>query len=187
MNEATLLLYLLNLAVIGLLPFIFFKQGRFNLMWCLTGAPYLVCGAFLVAEYLTGQATPNSFIQGIVAVPFSVASIALIFITMGTHRVALALWHQSNDAPHHIVKTGPYRRIRHPFYTSFLLALFGAIVFSPQIGTIFTFVYALLILNFTAGKEEKRLASSEFGQEYQKYMRQTGRFWPKLSGPVDQT
>ena len=184
MNEATLLLYLLNLAIIGVLPFIFFKQGRFNLMWCLTGAPYVICAVFLVIDYRAGTTTSWSPISAVAAVPFSVASIALIFLTMGTHRVALALWHQSNDAPHHIVKTGPYSRIRHPFYASFLLALFGAIVFSPGIGTIATFVYAFLILNFTAGKEEKRLASSEFGSEYQKYMRQTGRFFPKLQSGV---
>jgi protein-S-isoprenylcysteine O-methyltransferase Ste14 len=118
------------------------------------------------------------------AVPFSVTSIALIFLTVGTHRVPLALWHQKDDAPHHIVTYGPYRRIRHPFYASFLLALFGALVFSPQLGTLFTFVYALVMLNLTAGKEEKRLMNSEFGAEYQRYLRQTGRFFPKLQSEM---
>ena len=118
------------------------------------------------------------------AVPFSVGSIALIFLTVGTHRVPLALWHQKNDAPHQIVTHGPYRRIRHPFYSAFLLALFGAFLFSPQAGTLILFLYALVMLNFTAGKEEKRLMSSEFGTEYQRYIKETGRFWPKLQSGI---
>lgn len=187
MNDATLVLYLINLAVIGALPLIFFKRGRFNLMWCLTSAPYLACAGFLIASYLTGRPTPGGEIADVVAVPFSVGSIGLIFLTLGTHRVSLALWHQSNDSPEHIVTDGPYRRIRHPFYASFLLTLIGAFIFSPQPGTLFTFVYALLMLNFTADREEKRLMTSQFGSEYERYMQQTGRFWPKLqSRTMDQ-
>jgi protein-S-isoprenylcysteine O-methyltransferase Ste14 len=186
MNEATLLLYLMNFALIGALPFIFFKQGRFNLMWCVTSAPYVLCAAFLIESYVMGYHTRWDSILNVIAVPFSVGSIALIFFTMGTHRVSLALWHQQNDAPHHIVTYGPYRRIRHPFYAAFLLALFGAFVFLPEAGTVFTFLYAGLILNFTAKKEEMRLKSSQFGSEYERYMQSTGRFCPKMqSGVVD--
>jgi protein-S-isoprenylcysteine O-methyltransferase Ste14 len=187
MNEATLFLYLLNFALIGALPFIFFKQGRFNLMWCLTSAPYVLCSIFLVMSYAKGYHTEWSFISNLVAVPFSAGSIGLIFYTMGTHRVSLALWHQQNDAPHHIVTYGPYRRVRHPFYAAFLLALFGAVVFSAEPGTLFTLVYALLMLTFTAKREEMRLKRSEFGSEYERYMQKTGRFWPRLqSSGVEQ-
>jgi protein-S-isoprenylcysteine O-methyltransferase Ste14 len=186
MNEATLLLYLINFAVIGMLPFIFFKQGRFNLMWCLTAAPYVLSAVFLIASYtgvlppVTRYHTYWSNVAGVIAVPLSVSSIALIFVTMGTHRVPLALWHQQQDGPHHIVTYGPYRRIRHPFYAAFLLALFGAFLFAPQPGTLATLLYAFIVLNFTAGKEEKRLKNSPFGSEYEQYMQQAGRFWPKL-------
>ncbi|HYR44755.1 MAG TPA: hypothetical protein VER98_17110, partial [Terriglobia bacterium] len=65
--------------------------------------------------------------------------------------------------------------------------LFGAFVFSPEPGTFFTLLYAVLLLNFTARKEEMRLKTSEFGSEYERYMQRTGRFWPRLqSGAVDQ-
>ena len=184
MNEATLFLYLINLAVIGFLPFIFFKQGRFNLMWCLTGAPYGVCAVFLVIAYLTGHATRWSPITAVAAVPFAER---FERVDPVRPRVSLALWHQSDDSPHHIVTYGPYRKIRHPFYASFLLTLFGAFVFSPQAGTLFTFIYAFLVLNFTARQEEKRLMSSQFGSEYERYMERTGRFSPRLqSRTVDQ-
>jgi protein-S-isoprenylcysteine O-methyltransferase Ste14 len=186
MNEATLILYLTNFTVIGLLPIIFFKKGTFNLMWCLTSAPYVLSATALAVSYagwlppLTGYGTFWSDVAAVIAVPFSVSSIALIFITMGTHRVPLALWHQQQDGPHHIVTYGPYRRIRHPFYASFLLALFGAFLFAPQAGTLSLFLYGVISLNVTAQREERRLKSSAYGAEYEQYMQQAGRFLPKL-------
>jgi len=190
MNEATLVLYLINFSMIGMLPFIFFKKGDFNLMWCLTSAPYVLSSAFLIASYagvlppVTGYHNSWNDIAAVIAVPFSVSSISLIFVTMGTHRVPLALWHQQQDGPHHIVTYGPYRRIRHPFYASFLLALFGAFVFAPQLGTLSTLIYAFIILSYTAQREERRLRNSAFGSDYEQYMQQAGRFWPKLRPKV---
>jgi protein-S-isoprenylcysteine O-methyltransferase Ste14 len=186
MNEATLLLCLANLSVIGALPFTFFKRGRFNLMWSLTAAPYPAASALLLASYagflppITGYHTAWSNLTAVLAVPLCAISIALIFLTLGTHRVPLALWHQQQDGPHHIVNDGPYHRIRHPFYAAFLLALLGAVVFAPSVGTFAVWIYAAVTLNFTAQREERRLMRSEFGAQYEQYMHQTGRFWPKL-------
>jgi protein-S-isoprenylcysteine O-methyltransferase Ste14 len=189
MNEAVLLIYLLNFAFIGLLPRVFFKKdGRFNLRWWLTASPFILCTFFLLLSFLgyfpRSQVSTETLAKKLelVSVFFSVASIAIIFFTLGTHRIPIALWHQDNDAPKHIVTYGAYRWIRHPFYASFLLALFGAMVFCPNWGTLFTFVQGFAILNHTAAGEEKRLCASEFGAEYGEYMRRTGRFWPRLGG-----
>jgi protein-S-isoprenylcysteine O-methyltransferase Ste14 len=78
------------------------------------------------------------------------------------------------------VTYGAYRWIRHPFYASFLLALFGALVFCPNWATLATFLEGFVILNLTAAREERRLSSSEFGAEYRDYIQRTGRFWPRL-------
>jgi protein-S-isoprenylcysteine O-methyltransferase Ste14 len=109
-------------------------------------------------------------------------SIALISFTLGTHRVPIALWHQENDAPRHNVTWGAYGRVRHPFYASFLLGLVGTALTLPHVTTVLTLLYALVLLNWTAAREERRLASSEFGEEYRQYMGRTGRFWPRLGG-----
>jgi protein-S-isoprenylcysteine O-methyltransferase Ste14 len=185
MNEAVFLLYFLNFIFIGLLPRLFFKKdGRLNLMWWLTASPFFLCTLFLLTSLL-GYTTPArgdwSKLLEIASVPFSVASISLLFFTLGTHRIPIALWHQSNDAPRHIVTYGAYQHIRHPFYASFLTALLGALIFCPHWGTLLTFVHGFLILNFTAAREERRLSDSDFGGEYAKYMQRTGRFWPRLS------
>jgi len=121
----------------------------------------------------------ESWITDLLSVPFGLASIALISFTSGTHRTRLALWHQK-DAPESIVTYGAYRYVRHPFYTAFLLALFGGLVFCPHAGTLFAFVSGFLILNFTAAREEKFLSESQFSREYREYLERTGRFLPRL-------
>lgn len=188
MNEEIFLLYLLNFIFIGALPRVFFrKDGRFHLMWWITAAPFFLCVLVLIVSFagyitpITGYRTYWSDLLGLMAVPFSATSIGLIAFTLGTHRIPISLWHQENDAPKHIVTYGAYRWIRHPFYVAFLLALWGAFIFCPHLGTLFTLVYGFLILNFTAAEEESRLRASQFGSEYEEYMRRTGRFWPKIN------
>jgi protein-S-isoprenylcysteine O-methyltransferase Ste14 len=116
----------------------------------------------------------------VVAVVLSAASIAFISYTIGTHRVPLSLWHQENDAPVHLVTWGAYRKIRHPFYTSFLMAQLASVLLLPSTVTMVGMVWALAVLNVTAAREERRLSQSQFGEDYKKYLAQAGRFWPKL-------
>jgi len=183
MNRAVLLLLLLNFAAIGALPAVFFEShGGFNRMWWLTAAPFFLCPVFLIASYI-GTLSPftsgQSFLRDLselAAVCFSALSLALLGFTLGSHRIPIALWHQESDTPRQIVTYGAYRRIRHPFYASFLLAFVGVFLFAPHLATASTLVYACVMLNSTAAKEESRLRSSVFGSEYETYMHATGRF-----------
>ena len=115
MHAPVLLLIVLNFALIGLLPRIFFRRdGTFNARWCATALPFGVVPLFLIAAYATDTAplTPRNWlsITALAAVVLSVASIALIFLTLGTHRIPVSLWHQDGDAPQHLVTYGAYRR-----------------------------------------------------------------------------
>lgn len=188
MNGNIFLLYLLNLGFIGILPIVFFKKGRLSLRWWITASPFFLCSLFLIASFfgiaplVTGYKNSWSHLLELISVVFSVGSIALIAFTLGTHRIPIDLWHQENDAPRHIVTYGAYQKIRHPFYAAFLLCLLGALIFSLQLGTLFTFVYGFIVMNYTAAKEEESLMASEFRSEYEEYIRQTGRFWPRSRG-----
>jgi protein-S-isoprenylcysteine O-methyltransferase Ste14 len=116
----------------------------------------------------------------VISASLSVASISLMCFTIGTHRRPLALWHQANDAPVEIVTYGAYKYIRHPFYASFILVLAATVVLCPSPWSVAVAGYGLLILNFTAAREERKLAGSAFGDEYRAYMMQSGRFFPKF-------
>lgn len=185
MADPVFFLLVLNFVVIAVLPRVFFRRdGRLNLRWWLTAMPFGACLGFLVAAAAADwpPLTPESWrpTLTLVTVALCVASTALIFATLGTHRIPLALWHQDNDAPKHIVTYGAYRHIRHPFYAAFLLTLLAALLYLPHWVTLATLGYGIAVLNVTASREEKRLSISEFGAEYTEYVRHTGRFLPRL-------
>lgn len=189
MSRAALLLALLDLSFVALLPWIFFRRdGKLNARWFATAAPYML-GIVLVVGALAGRIegwTPPrekmAITMELLSVVLCAGSIALISFTLGTHRIPIALWHQANDEPRHIVTWGAYSRVRHPFYASFLVCLLGTALALPHPLTALTLLYALFVLNLTAAREEQRLAASEFGDEYKQYMARTGRFWPRLGG-----
>ncbi|HEY9713638.1 MAG TPA: hypothetical protein V6C72_09215, partial [Chroococcales cyanobacterium] len=77
---------------------------------------------------------------------------------------------------------GAYQYIRHPFYASFIAAFIAALIYSPQIFTLTACIMGLVILNWTAAREEHKLLNSRLGAEYKDYMLATGRFLPRLKG-----
>jgi protein-S-isoprenylcysteine O-methyltransferase Ste14 len=185
--EPALLLTMLNFALIGLLPRIFFRgDGVLNARWWATATPFGIVPVYLVVARILGldPITPTSWTRplALVAVLLSAASIGLICLTLGTHRIRIALWHQDNDAPANIVTYGAYRWIRHPFYTSFLLAFLAAVALHPDPVTLAGLAYGIVALSLTARREERRLAASAFGAEYRQYLARTGRFLPRLGG-----
>lgn len=187
MNEAVLLFYMIDFGALALLPVVFFRrEGKLNLDWWLTALPYLLSACSLLVSFsrralppFTGYDTPLTRVLGLIAVPLGVASFGLITYTLGTHRRRIALWHQTNDAPTEIVTTGAYQRIRHPFYSAFLIMLLGAFLFCPQWITLAALAYGFTIMNYTAAQEERRLLASSLGPEYEVYMQHTGRFLPR--------
>lgn len=184
MSRAALAVVLLDFAVIGALPLVFFRRSDgFNLRWWATAIPFFLCPALLAAAFvgrLPGAPSWAALYPGQDLAPLlpAVGSVALIFLTLGTHQSRISLWHQSSDRPQSIVTAGAYRYIRHPFYTSFLLAFAAADLLLPHPAVLALSLYAFALLLWTARGEEKRLSVSEFGSEYTAYISRTGRFFP---------
>ena len=76
-----------------------------------------------------------------------------------------------------LVRTGIYRHVRHPMYSSLLLLAWGALLKSPTLVTILTAVAASGALVLTAKAEEAENLV-RFGEEYRAYMKRTSRFIP---------
>lgn len=78
--------------------------------------------------------------------------------------------------PHKLLKTGLYKRIKHPVYMASLIALFGICVFF--IGKSFSaFVFFFWIIFFEIqrkrSQKEEKLLVKKFGEEYKEYCKQT--------------
>ncbi len=179
-------LYFLNFLFLFLLSRLFFERGgKWTFPRFLSLLPFMIDVGFLACASL-GIVHPAFALDALLshgleggAVLLSVSSFILVSYAIGGHRKSVPLCHQPHDRPTHLVVEGAYRKVRHPLYTAHLLLLFGVFVLVPHWISFLTFVYGVLMLVFTARKEEEQFLSSEFGNEYQTYMEKTGRFLPR--------
>ncbi len=84
------------------------------------------------------------------------------------------------DPPRRLVIRGPYRFVRNPMYIGAGLALASAALFYeslPLLGYAGLFLLATHV--FVVLYEEPTLRRT-FGQEYEAYCRQVGRWWPRV-------
>lgn len=84
---------------------------------------------------------------------------------------------------HMLVTTGPYRWVRNPLYTAFLVEAVGISLLMANwfVATMAGSLWALLV--FRTRQEEEKLIE-RFGDEYRDYMAMTGRFLPRRRGTL---
>ncbi|MHA2423839.1 MAG: methyltransferase [Candidatus Thorarchaeota archaeon] len=101
------------------------------------------------------------------------------FLVLWIHRVLGKQYSalQEIQQDHDIITVGPYSRVRHPMYTVFVLYSISVSIISSNILLI---LFAILIaIPFPQlARNEERMLTEEFGQDYVDYMARTGRFLP---------
>ena len=149
-------------------------RGSMQLIW--TAIIFSIPAGILCAIYI------NARISGTLILPW--IGLALILAGMAIRFIAirtLGRFFTVNLAIHpdqHIIQTGPYRYIRHPSYAGSLLSFLGfaltldnwlslAVIVIPVFAT---FMNRILI--------EEKLLLQQFGQEYNEYMKGSGRLIP---------
>jgi protein-S-isoprenylcysteine O-methyltransferase Ste14 len=80
---------------------------------------------------------------------------------------------------HELVRTGPYRFVRHPIYSGIILALLGTTIVRGQVRG-FVAILFLLIGFSIKWRIEERFMTNTFGDEYDDYKRDTGAIVPKM-------
>ncbi|HME33199.1 MAG TPA: isoprenylcysteine carboxylmethyltransferase family protein [Terriglobales bacterium] len=80
---------------------------------------------------------------------------------------------------HQLVRSGPYRWVRHPIYSGMILAMLGTAITRGQLRGLVAVV--LLWIGFTMKlRIEERFMTTTFGPEYEEYSRTTGAILPRL-------
>ncbi|MBI4730576.1 MAG: isoprenylcysteine carboxylmethyltransferase family protein [Chloroflexi bacterium] len=79
---------------------------------------------------------------------------------------------------HKVIRSGPYAHMRHPVITSFFMLAFGVCLLNPAVTTALVLVYTLWDFTRAAMQEETLLCQQL--PEYQNYMGQVPRFFPRL-------
>lgn len=80
---------------------------------------------------------------------------------------------------HSLISDGPYARVRHPMYTVLIAFSFGMSLLTANFLIIGFAILLMVPFPFVARKEEQMMLET-FGDEYSEYMKQTGRFLPRM-------
>ena len=80
---------------------------------------------------------------------------------------------------HELIRTGPYRSIRHPIYTGIMLAMIGSAVALGQVRGLIGAAILWLAFYVKARREESFLAQ-EFGERFTEHAQRTGMLLKKM-------
>ncbi|MBC7187020.1 MAG: isoprenylcysteine carboxylmethyltransferase family protein [Calditrichaeota bacterium] len=83
-------------------------------------------------------------------------------------------------AHHTLVQTGPYRWVRHPMYSSYLLLFIAAFLISENLGIGLLGTAIILSLMTLRLRKEEALLIERFGENYRRYMQTTRKFFPAI-------
>ena len=88
----------------------------------------------------------------------------------------------TEDDPQLLYAEGPYRWIRHPFYTAYLTFWVGAALATFWLPCVVA-MFVLAAIYLTAARhEEAKFARSALSGAYRRYAARTGMFFPRLAG-----
>jgi protein-S-isoprenylcysteine O-methyltransferase Ste14 len=78
-----------------------------------------------------------------------------------------------------LITTGVYGYIRHPGYLAFFAVAFGSFLIIPNLITMVLLAYTCVVIYGHTLEEEKKLLKI-YGDAYERYQSEVGRFLPKL-------
>ena len=143
----------------------------------------------LVASYLFQPRAHYGWL-GARFVPESDAAtwIGVVLTAAGVAIAIWARWHLGTNwsgvvtvkEGHELIRTGPYRTIRHPIYTGILLAFLGTAVAAGEVRGLLA--VAIVWLSFyTKARREESFLTQEFGDRFAEHTKRTGMFLPRFS------
>jgi protein-S-isoprenylcysteine O-methyltransferase Ste14 len=139
---------------------------------------------FGLAYLFFPSAIPWSYLD----LPFWLRWIGLLLLIIGISLLWSAHHHLGRSfhsfvvqkSEHEFVQSGPYRSIRHPIYTAYVLNyLGGGLLAASWVIIIIPTTFFLLMISLRMPEEEAAMVQ-QFGEPYEEYMQRTGRLLPKI-------
>lgn len=153
-------------SVHGILPRVV-AYGRTYILFC-----FVTLAGWYQPEWLAPNATPG------------LGYLALILVVYGAVLDLWALWHlriafSIEPQARRLITTGPYRFLRHPLYTSYVLSYSAILVLHPTVPVALAIALWAVFLSFSILYEEQVL-SRAFPAEYQAYRERAGAILPRV-------
>jgi protein-S-isoprenylcysteine O-methyltransferase Ste14 len=85
------------------------------------------------------------------------------------------------EVPAGVCERGRYQYVRHPFYLSYMVAFFGAVVGFPSLVMTAVSAANIVLFVYMAFDDERVLLHSELAGDYESYRKRVGMFLPRLA------
>jgi len=116
-----------------------------------------------------------------------IQGIGVLLVAAGVGIAIWARWHLGQfwsarvtlKVDHQLIQSGPYARVRHPIYSSLLLAMFGTALFVGEWRALLG-VLLVFVAHWQKARREETLLAGQFGSAYDDYRGRTGSLLPKL-------
>jgi protein-S-isoprenylcysteine O-methyltransferase Ste14 len=117
-------------------------------------------------------------LHGVAAALLYIASLSLFSSAVKATRGSRLNGCFAADEPLQLIRRGPYRFIRHPFYAAYLLTWFAGAIATGSALLLATCAVMLALYIGVALSEESRFDASGFHDQYEAYRSTTGMFFP---------
>ncbi len=169
---------LLSFATFGGAMALFRCVGRVTPSKRLLVASIYTCAAAQILTILLS--TPTSKVLPWIAVGLYALAQSTFWWSLTSHGQARPAFAFIEVAPSTLTVSGPYRFVRHPIYTSYLLSWLAGVVLAEQPWLFITVVWMAILYFRAASQEEEWYRSSPLGPAYDDYRSRAGMFMPRL-------
>ena len=136
-------------------------------------------GILFAVLHLAGLAFPSETHRyPAAATGFYLLSLLLFWWAIRTNQLKPLSAVFSSDLPAHLVNSGPYRWMRHPFYASYMLAWIAGPIACGHLGLWLTVAVMLALYVRAAHQEERKFSASPLAGAYDLYRTRTGLLVP---------
>lgn len=134
---------------------------------------YLLTPLFAFADYVQPSYAPWCGVT---------AMVPALWLFWRSHADLGLNWSMSLEMrrEHELIRTGVYRRMRHPMYAAILLFGIAQMFLLPNWVAGCSALASFLPMYVVRTPREERLMVEAFGEEYEQYMRETWRVIPKI-------
>jgi len=155
------------------------KQSRWPwLLFVLLFAFWVLLSSVFSPDYLVQRAIPDTLVIGLSGTIITLMGLGFAVWA----RVHLGKYWSSMPAireDHKLIRTGPYRFVRHPIYTGVQVGIAGtAIIIGMSLGLIVFFL--IMVVYLWKIRMEENYLSEEFGEEYARYKKEVPALIPFL-------
>jgi protein-S-isoprenylcysteine O-methyltransferase Ste14 len=116
----------------------------------------------------------------LLGVAIQLVGLALFWAAIRASRSARLRLAFDAEHPDSIVVEGPYRHLRHPFYTSYLIFWIGWAVATWSPWALVPLAVLLAVYITAALDEERKFSSTALAGEYEAYKQRAGFLWPRF-------